>query len=315
METDEITTGGNNKKKRGRKPKQNIQEPVEPSEKKKRGRKKKYEIENFEKIINRNYLNNFNHNVAYSDDENENQMITNPKVNQKISFGNLNITISKTNDQRSNESYRYNITEKAKNIEYNKNIPGIISGITENEYSESDSDMDIDTFLNNTKKKPHSTQCTEGTQVKKIKVYNTLKNVVTDSTWPEKTNVCCWWCCHPFENAPCALPVKYNQYTKKYTLTGIFCSWNCTRAYNMEKNDHKTNERNELITFLVKQLSCVKDSILIKKAPPRQILKIFGGNMNITEFRNTFSSINSYHLNLLSYIYIYPEINEITKNK
>jgi hypothetical protein len=49
------------KKKRGRKPKnfqQNEKETV--VEKKKRGRKKKYEIENFEKILNRNEENNFN---------------------------------------------------------------------------------------------------------------------------------------------------------------------------------------------------------------------------------------------------------------
>jgi len=304
------------KKKRGRKPKNNIQEQCldnHKPEKKKRGRKKKYEIENFEKIINRNYLNNFNHNIAYSDDEYENQTLIDSKVNQQISFGNLNITISTTNDEKKvTDDYRYNITERAKNIEQQINLPINGTGIMENEYSDSDSDMDIDTFLGNTKKKVSVQKCTP---IKKIKIYHTLTNVVNNEHWPEKTNLCCWWCCHPFENSPCALPVKYNEYTKKYTLTGIFCSWNCTRAYNMEKNDHRSNERNELITFLVKQLSSMKDSIFIKKAPPRQILKMFGGNMNITEFRNTFSSINSYHLNLLRYIYIYPEINEITKNK
>jgi hypothetical protein len=214
------------------------------------------------------------------------------------------------------DDYRYNITERAKNIEQQviqrpSNGTGL-SGIIENEYSDSDSDMDIHTFLGNVNKKVNVQKCTP---IKKIKVYHTLTNVINNEQWPEKTNLCCWWCCHPFENSPCALPVKYNEYTKKYTLTGIFCSWNCTRAYNMEKNDHRSNERNELITFLVKQLSSVKDSILIKKAPPRQILKMFGGIMNITDFRNTFSNINSYHLNLLRYIYIYPEINEITKNK
>ena len=57
----------NIKKKRGRKPKNQLpqEEPAEPAEKKKRGRKKKYEIENFEKILHRDSENNFNHNSSF----------------------------------------------------------------------------------------------------------------------------------------------------------------------------------------------------------------------------------------------------------
>ena len=105
------------KKKRGRKPKNFTFEevPVHTTEKKKRGRKKKYEIENFERILHRGEENNFNHNIAYSDDECENHTLIDSKVNQQISFGNLNITISKNNDEKKvNDDYRYNITEKAK---------------------------------------------------------------------------------------------------------------------------------------------------------------------------------------------------------
>ena len=62
------------KKKRGRKPKNYYndlpkEQPEIITEKKKRGRKKKYEIENSEKILNRDHLNNFNHNIVYSDDD------------------------------------------------------------------------------------------------------------------------------------------------------------------------------------------------------------------------------------------------------
>lgn len=84
------------KKRRGRKPKNFYSENVpkqEVLEKKKRGRKKKYEIENSDKILNRNEVNNFDHHIAYSDDD-----ITEPDNNQtvkKVAFGNLDITISK----------------------------------------------------------------------------------------------------------------------------------------------------------------------------------------------------------------------------
>ena len=52
------------KKKRGRKPKNFFNENIEiVTEKKKRGRKKKYEIENYNKIINRNEDNNFHFSI------------------------------------------------------------------------------------------------------------------------------------------------------------------------------------------------------------------------------------------------------------
>ena len=96
---------------------------------------------------------------------------------------------------------------------------------------------------------------------------------------------------------------------------GIFCSWNCTKSYNFERNDHKQYERAGLISLLVNQISTVDESICIKAAPPRQCLKIFGGYMSIDEFRNCFSVVDSYHINLVKYNYVYPEITEITNVK
>ena len=89
------------KKKRGRKPKNSsIEENIQIIEKKKRGRKKKYELENFDKIINRNELNNFNHNIVYSDNETEEE----DSNTKNILFGNLNITVSKKNTIQTNEN-------------------------------------------------------------------------------------------------------------------------------------------------------------------------------------------------------------------
>ena len=96
------------KKKRGRKPKNhNFDEIV--VEKKKRGRKKKYEIENFEKINNRDHLNNFDHSIVYSSDEE----INSDENKCKIAFGNLNITVSKKVTLE---------TENFKNIFHSPNI-------------------------------------------------------------------------------------------------------------------------------------------------------------------------------------------------
>ena len=98
------------KKKRGRKPKnffESTEEPVVIVEKKKRGRKKKYEIENSEKILNRNEENNFDHSVAYSDDDEIIPCKTDPEqLVKKIAFGNLDITVSKKINVTPAENYR-----------------------------------------------------------------------------------------------------------------------------------------------------------------------------------------------------------------
>jgi hypothetical protein len=306
------------KKKRGRKPKnfyspvENLV-PVEEVEKKKRGRKKKYEIENSEKILNRDQLNNFNHNVAYSDDE---EPINTEDTVKKISFGNLNITVSKKNIVSDTENnYRNDIINKV-----NKTV------IDENEYSdEEETEIPIENILNlnqenfekyyKEKKKYSTNEPTKEHSMKRIRVITTLKNHIKEEDWPSKCDVCCWWCCHKFDTAPCTMPVSYDPLRKRYKFVGIFCSWNCTKAYNFDKTDRKMTQRSELISFLVKQLYSLETAISFKPAPFRQCLKMFGGYMSIDEFRNSSLSVDSYSMNLIKYNYIYPEITELTNVK
>ena len=321
-------------KKRGRKPKNQFIPPPPPNseipqqpqfvEKKKRGRKKKYEIENFNKIVNRDLINNFNHNIAYSDDEetatqvlteseNGNGNIIEKQV-KKVSFGNLDITVSKTIKEDPN--YRNNLIN-----EVNKSK----SLIDENEYSDEESEIPVESIMDlnqeNFEKyyKDNKKYITNNSElinkdksVKRLRVITTLKNVIKDSTFPTKTNVCCWWCCHKFDTTPCTLPIKYDSYTKKYTVTGLFCSWNCTKSYNIHKNDHKVFERAQLITLIVKHMYGICNAVNIKSAPYRECLKMFGGYLTIDEFRDDFSVVDSYHLNLVKFNYVYPEITEIT---
>ena len=309
------------KKKRGRKPKNyynenKVEEQPQP-EKKKRGRKKKYEIENFDKILNRNEDNNFNHNVIYSDDEQLPEK--NDNCVKKIAFGNLDITVSKKITHEST-SYRNTIIEKTKNSQI----------INEDEWeSDEEKEIPIENILSLNQEKfekyyKESKKYVPGTiaetvdkneSLKRIRVVTTLKNVIIDNTWPEKTDVCCWWCCHKFECSPCTLPTKYDQLRKRFDFVGLFCSWNCTKAYNLDKNDHKKFERSSLITLLVQQMYGIVHAICIKTAPPRQVLTMFGGYLSIDEFRNNNSIVDAYKINLFKFNYIYPEITEITNVK
>ena len=151
--------------------------------------------------------------------------------------------------------------------------------------------------------------------IKRLRVVTTLKNVISEHKWPEKVDTCCWWCCNQFECSPCTLPFKYDSLRKRFSFVGVFCSWNCVKAYNLDKNDQKKYERSELITLLVKQLYSIYDALIIKTAPPRQCLKMFGGYMSIDEFRNNNLVVDAYHLNLVNFNFIYPEVTEVSNVK
>jgi hypothetical protein len=102
--------------------------------------------------------------------------------------------------------------------------------------------------------------------------------------WTEKVESCCFWCCHVF-NTPClGLPLSYNKNNKKFAVKGIFCSFPCMMAYDKEYKFYK----NDLIYFMYKYI--YGEINTHKIAPPKECLKMFGGTMDITEFRNISST-------------------------
>ena len=293
------------KKKRGRKPKNYTYEETVQVEKKKRGRKKKYEIENFDKILNKENVNNFNHNIVYSDDD---ETIPLNENKSKVSFGNLNITVSRKENSE---------PENFRKLFHSQNI------IENDSSSDEEKEVSLENIIQpfekiykeNKRYIPNILSETKDTDThKKLRVVTTTKDVITSmDDWPEETDICCWWCCHPFTCKPCTLPVKYDAHRKRFTFVGIFCSWNCVKAYNFDKNDYRRYERSSLITLLIQQLYGIVKAISIKTAPPRQTLKMFGGYKDITEFRS--SNDTDYHMNLNNFNYIYPEITEVTNVK
>jgi hypothetical protein len=296
-------------KKRGRKPKNYYVTNETVTEKKKRGRKKKYEIENINKLLNRNQLNNFNHNIVYDEetiksDDNESEI-------KSVSFGNLNITVSKK-EQPDDKGFRNKLIEKTKQV------------INEDEYSsEEEHEIPIENVIGNNFEKYYRDKDfsmyqpeikeSKDTTFKKLRVITCLKTVIKDSQFPETTDISCWWCCHTFKTCPCTLPVEYDAYTKKFKCIGIFCSWGCVKAYNYDLKDRKVDERNSFISLIIKQMYSICTAVSIKSSPPRQTLKMFGGYMTIDEFRD--NKVFAFRLNLINNIFIYPEVTEINNIK
>lgn len=108
-------------------------------------------------------------------------------------------------------------------------------------------------------------------------------------TWPVKTDVCCWWCCHTFDTVPIPLPIEYESRTREYKVHGTFCSWSCAKAYNIASNNPHWGHRSFLLYMLYLKNNPGMDASSKLKgivvAPARTTLKMFGGGLSIKRFR------------------------------
>ena len=100
---------------------------------------------------------------------------------------------------------------------------------------------------------------------------------------PEKTDIWCWWCCHGFDSMPISVPLKYNKTKDSFQLVGAFCSFSCCKAYILESHNTSPTIISNLKLMSKKMGLNYKDKII--PAPPRRLLKVFGGIMSIEEFR------------------------------
>ena len=130
----------------------------------------------------------------------------------------------------------------------------------------------------------------------------------------KKTDIVCWWDTCSFDNIPCFIPEKY--YDNTFYVFGCFCSFNCALAYNLNISDHKYKvfDRHSLIQKFYSVMTGKNNIISI--APPREILKKYGGNTEIKDYRKLFNLINKkYKLKLPPIINLIPCIEEKTKTK
>ena len=133
-------------------------------------------------------------------------------------------------------------------------------------------------------------------------------------------SVSCWWCRHPIpENLlPIGCPIKYHKplsrcfdvndpeiisQTREYFDTeGFFCSFNCVVAYNNDvcQTNIRYRETGGLIYLLYKKIfNQYPYQMNIKPALSWKVLKSFGGEMSIHEYRNTFQKVENVSENVV----------------
>jgi hypothetical protein len=159
----------------------------------------------------------------------------------------------------------------------------------------------------------------------------TMLDYLSNQQLPKKTDLHCWWCRHPFDTVPVGCPLKYvpTQIEKKYyseihkenytilhnisSLTisklnipkdsttgnyyetdGIFCSFNCCLSFIQDNGKNPIYVQSR--TLLGKIYTELYDTpplppYDIKPAPHWRLLKQYGGNMTIQDFKDNFSKI------------------------
>lgn len=98
----------------------------------------------------------------------------------------------------------------------------------------------------------------------------------------------CLWCCHGFSGESFVIPTHFDVYTSSYTAEGNFCSPECALA-TIYKEPYLTESerwiRHSLLRSFYRQLYADKD---IQPAPDRRVLRLFGGNLDIQQYREFF---------------------------
>lgn len=126
--------------------------------------------------------------------------------------------------------------------------------------------------------------------------YSKGKNKVNDIVYNIKYNeeqlkhvsddLCCWWCCHTFEGQPLGCPIKYIDTTNTFVCRGIFCGFSCAMSYGSKE---KGNYNTSLLNLLYRNTYEIKwtQPVNICKAGPKEVLKKFGGPLDIKDYRET----------------------------
>jgi len=121
-----------------------------------------------------------------------------------------------------------------------------------------------------------------------IDYYNIKSNLLLQfnnyndrKTIPDKSDAACFWCCHDFTTHPIVLPIRD---TGEYIqVTGNFCSPECAAAYLFDiRQDYHTRWEQVSLLYRIYGEACDGK---IHPAPSRNVLKLFGGNLSIQEYR------------------------------
>jgi hypothetical protein len=214
----------------------------------------------------------------------------------------------------------YNVNETPNNVQTSlSDDENVIVRLHVNDNDSDDDDLSDNqpcAYNNDEYSNIHGYEASENdteTPAQHLKIVDVLKDFEQknkNNEWPSNTSIACYWCCHKFNNAPYGIPVSYNN--GRFDVFGCFCSLECAAAYNFKVNNSidEVWERYNLINLLSRHLGHGR---LIKPAPDKMTLKMFGGFMDIDAFRGYSHSNKVININFPPMTSLTQQIEEINE--
>lgn len=113
--------------------------------------------------------------------------------------------------------------------------------------------------------------------------------------------VCCWNCAYKILYKE-SIGIPVDIIDQSFRCYGYFCSWECAARYLYDKYfiDNPIDYYNQysLLCIAYQKINqCTK--VVLNKAPPKEVLKEFGGTVDYNDYRNTNRVIDFYKLPLV----------------
>ena len=99
---------------------------------------------------------------------------------------------------------------------------------------------------------------------------------------PPKMPRRCWHDGHMFDTVPVPLPVDYDEKRQCFTVWGVFCSFQCAKAYQISQAGFNTDIQKSWLAIMAKKHFGLRVNE-INPAPPAYLL--LNNSMTIDEFR------------------------------
>lgn len=142
--------------------------------------------------------------------------------------------------------------------------------------------------------------------------WNTIANVfeisnVIENEKPEREEVfvekLCWHCCHSIPHGHKTLHYPFKLLNSgQFQVGGQFCSWECVKGYSRDHMSRVLSGVHQLsIRHYRKMITGLTDPVI--PAPPKMVLKAFGGHLDIDEYRTPNPNMD-YNINYAKLIKI-----------
>lgn len=130
-------------------------------------------------------------------------------------------------------------------------------------------------------------------------LYNTESKINLFYTPKLSTNLAsvnCWYCRHGLipNTQPLSIPLCIESENPfKVKAEGVVCSFNCMLAYITEYDNYKYKDSASLIHLIYHKIFPTKNILIsdLKPAPSWKLLKPYGGELTIDEYRKSFQIV------------------------